>query len=289
MPEIAALVVVLRIPVVGQFHLRVLIARVQVLNHGLRMDSFWNRNDNAYAFQPDGQGLQDIRAITLDLDDTLWAIGPVIRRAEQCLHDWYAEHYPRIVEQFDIPSMRALRDEVIAEYPGRNHDLTFIRCAVIEKLGAAAGYSDFPIDTAFAVFDDARNDVELFDDVRPALEALGRRYRLIALTNGNADLGKIGIDAWFDDCVSARSAGAAKPAAQIFHAAVAAAGVDPGQTLHVGDDPHLDVDGARKAGLRAIWVNRDDKPWPDALSAPDGEVSDLLALDRWLTDVAGRH
>ena len=43
-----------------------------------------------------------IRTITLDLDDTLWEIHPVIRRAEKRLYEWLGERYPRITEMFDI-------------------------------------------------------------------------------------------------------------------------------------------------------------------------------------------
>ncbi len=49
--------------------------------------------------------MQGIRTITLDLDDTLWAIGPVIRRAERELSAWLAENYPRIPEMFDTDAV----------------------------------------------------------------------------------------------------------------------------------------------------------------------------------------
>ena len=163
------------------------------------MDSFRIRNDNGYLFGLNGQDVRDIRAITLDLDDTLWEIAPVIMRAEQRLYEWYVEHYPRVVEKFDAADMFELRNDVVAGNKDKLHDLTFIRYAVIEQLGTAAGYDNFPVDEAFAVFDDARNDLELFHDVRPALESLGQRYRLIAVTNGNANLDKIGIADLFDD------------------------------------------------------------------------------------------
>ena len=51
--------------------------------------------------------MQNIRTITLDLDDTLWAIGPVIARAERRLQDWLSANYPRVPECFS-------RDEIFA-------------------------------------------------------------------------------------------------------------------------------------------------------------------------------
>lgn len=231
--------------------------------------------------------MQNIRAITLDLDDTLWEIGPVIQRAEQALYAWYLEHYPRIVETFEIADIFELRNDVVAEHRDKLHDLTFIRCAVIERVASEAGYSNFPVDDAFAVFDDARNDLELFHDVRPALESLRRRCRLVAVTNGNADLDKIGIAELFDDFVSARMAGAAKPSPKIFSAAIEAGGASPADTLHVGDDPHVDVHGARGAGMRAVWINRNGRRWPESLDEPEATIADLFELDRML-DGAGR-
>lgn len=226
--------------------------------------------------------MRDIRTITLDLDDTLWAIAPVIERAEARLYDWFGVHYPRIVEQFSRTEILELRNDVIDTHRDRLHDLTFLRCAVIEQLGKRAGYSNIPVDEAFAVFDEVRNDLDLYSDVRPALESIGRRFTLIAVTNGNANLDKIGIADLFNGFVSARMAGAAKPATKIFEMAVEAGGASPRETLHVGDDPHTDVDGARDAGLRTAWVNRNGFDWPDQLAAPDATVTDLHELDRLL-------
>ncbi|MFQ5608672.1 MAG: HAD family hydrolase, partial [Woeseiaceae bacterium] len=214
---------------------------------GLRLNSFLNRDHNGLPFMLRRQYVHDIRTITIDLDDTLWEIMPVIVRAEKRLYEWYGENYPRIVEMFSRRDIMALRDEVVSENRAHLHDLTYLRCAVIAKLGKAAGYVNFPVDDAFAVFDDVRNDIELFTDVRPALTSLGQRYTLIAVTNGNANLDKIGISDLFDGFVSARTAGAAKPSREIFDAAVEAGGAAAGQTLHVGDDPHVDVIGAREA------------------------------------------
>ena len=129
------------------------------------------------------------------------------------------------------------------------------------------------------MFEEARNDVELFPEVRPALTALRERYVLIAVTNGNANLGRIGIRDLFDGVVSAAMAGAAKPARAIFDAAVSAGGADADRTLHVGDHPLYDVHGARDAGLRAIWVNRNGDAWPEEYMAPDAEVQHVGEIE----------
>jgi putative hydrolase of the HAD superfamily len=218
----------------------------------------------------------------LDLDDTLWEIAPVIRRAERRLRGWLADHYPRVVELHEPEDIIELRAQVLVEHADRAHDLTFVRCQVLARMGVAAGYGDAFVGEAFAVFDNERNTLELFPEVRLALESLASRYTLVAVTNGNARLDRIGIDDLFDAFVSARSAGAAKPARSIFDAAVEAGGAARHETLHVGDHPEIDIDGARSAGLRTVWVNRNGADWPGSLPRPDGIVRDLDELDRLL-------
>ena len=227
--------------------------------------------------------MKDIRTITVDLDDTLWEIHPVIRRAEARLYEWIDAHYPRITAMFGPEDLRILRKEVLEEFREHTHDLTLVRRMVLTRLGEAAGYGDSHVDAAFEVFDDARNEVTLFPGVRDALRSLSERFVLVAVTNGNANLEKIGIRDLFDDIVSAAKAGAAKPERPIFDAAVRAGGATPEQTLHVGDDPLRDVHGARDAGLRAVWVNRNGDNWPDEYHAPDIEVQHIGQLDALLS------
>jgi putative hydrolase of the HAD superfamily len=83
--------------------------------------------------------------------------------------------------------------------------------------------------------------------------------------------------------VSAREVGASKPQPAIFRAAVEKLGVAPHEVLHVGDDPVLDVGGARAAGLRTAWINRRGEPWPVELGEPpELDLPDLTALADWL-------
>lgn len=227
--------------------------------------------------------MNGIRTITLDLDDTLWAIHPVIRRAEERLYAWIGEHYPRITELYSREEILSLRSEVLSEFRDRSHDLTFLRRTVLTRIGEAAGYDAAYVDDAFAVFDDVRNDVTLFPEARPALVALRERFVLIAVTNGNANLEKIGIRDLFDGVVSAAMAGAAKPDKPIFDMAVAAGGASAEETLHVGDHPLFDVHGARDAGLRAVWVNRNGDEWPDEYHQPDAEVQHIGELHELLS------
>jgi len=216
--------------------------------------------------------VNNIRTITIDLDDTLWEIHPVIRRAERRLYEWLGENYPRITEMYGPEDLSEVRSQVMVEYLDRAHDLTFLRHTVLGRIGVAAGCGTDFIEEAFRVFDEVRNDVELFPEVIPTLEALGERFRIIAVTNGNANLETIGIRHLFDDVITAATAGAAKPALQVFELAVRAGGASKADTLHIGDQPLHDVEGARVAGLRTAWVNRNGAVWPDEYPLPDVEI-----------------
>jgi putative hydrolase of the HAD superfamily len=218
------------------------------------------------------------RVISLDLDDTLWPVAPVIAAAEAALHEWLQERYPRTMHGHNINTMRALRAKIAAQFPEQSHDLTYLRRRALATQFIGAGYAESACDEALEVFLAARNRVEFFDDVRPALERLRSRYRLFALSNGNADLQRCGIGELFDGHVSAIAAGAAKPDARIFSALRDMAGVPAEEILHVGDDPITDVVGARQAGMQTAWLNRDARSWPVALAPPARTIATLAEI-----------
>jgi putative hydrolase of the HAD superfamily len=188
--------------------------------------------------------------------------------------------HPEVVRDHDTESMRALRAAVAAEFPAAAHDVTFLRRKALERQFAAAGHRDATAaERAFEVFYAARNRVVFYPDALPALERLRRRYRLFALSNGNADLERCGIGGLFEGHVTARSAGAAKPDPRIFAELLRLAVAGPEDVVHVGDDPRADVVGARDSGLGAVWVNRTARDWPAAFAAPPRIVTSLAQLD----------
>lgn len=201
-----------------------------------------------------------LRAITLDLDDTLWPVWPAIQRAEVLLHAWLADRAPATAARFDIAALRGLRDQVARDHPARGHDLSWLRLASIEQALAAAGDDTALAPAAFEIFLEARHRVELFAEVEQALATLARHYPLLALTNGNADLHRIGLGRHFVGGISARELGVGKPDARIFQAACERLGCAPHEVLHVGDDWRLDVEGGHAAGLHTVWLRRPGHP-----------------------------
>jgi FMN hydrolase / 5-amino-6-(5-phospho-D-ribitylamino)uracil phosphatase len=227
------------------------------------------------------------RAVSLDLDNTLWDTPPVLVRAEAVLRRWLEAELPALAERYDPAALTALRLEVLAGEPTRAHDLSWIRTEALRRAARTTGYEQAHADRAFEVFLAARNDIEPYDEVRPALARLAGRLPLYAVTNGNACVRRVGLGEHFAGAIDPVRAGAAKPDPRIFAELVRIAGVPPATILHVGDDPEADVEGARLAGLVSIWMNRTGARWAAPFPAPDHEVADLDELAALVEDMLG--
>lgn len=208
-----------------------------------------------------------IKAISFDLDDTLWPIRPTIVRAEKALHDWLVVHAPMTAAMFSSPEALAdirnyMMTELVKKKPELKYDLSAVRRESIRLAMYRAKENPLMAEAAFDVFFAERNKVNLFDDALPVLQRLSQKYTLVSLSNGNADLQLTGIAPYFKAAITARAMGMGKPDARIFQAAAQAADVQPHEVLHVGDDMALDVLGALNAGMQAAWVNRGDHLWP---------------------------
>ena len=219
-----------------------------------------------------------IKAISFDLDDTLWPISPTIESAEKVLHQWMANYAPMAAALFSSPSaLHEIRNHMAASRPDLKNDLSAVRRESIRLALYRAGENPLLAEQAFEVFFAERQRVTLFDDVRPSLQFLADRFPLVAVSNGNSDLGLIGVGSYFRANISAREFGVGKPDPRIFHAAAGAVDLTPGSVLHVGDDATLDALGALNAGMQAAWVNRLDHRWPHALE-PHLMLTDLTQL-----------
>jgi len=224
-----------------------------------------------------------ILALTLDLDDTLWPVLPALERADLAVDAWLQQHYPDVARAWPIAAMRALRAQVAAERLDLAHDFTTQRQLTLQHVFASCGIAAAPVDALWEIYFAARNSVELYPDSLPALKRITARWPLASLTNGNADLQRIGIHTHFAHHICSRDSGMAKPDPRIFLAAAERLGVAPAQILHVGDDPVMDVAGARDAGLRTAWINRSGESWPTELGTPpELDLRDMSALADWL-------
>ena len=130
-----------------------------------------------------------------------------------------------------------------------------------ERVGVLDKFRDFP--RYFRdVFDSFETDTvwELYPETLPVLEALSQQTKLAMISNFDSRLYKVlhalGLDGMFSSVTISTAVGAAKPSSAVFDAALKREGVSPANALHVGDHQRQDYQGARRAGLQALWLHR---------------------------------
>lgn len=222
-----------------------------------------------------------IKAVLFDLDDTLWAIEPVLHLAESRLYEWLQQHAPGVAAQHTIDSLRQRRQTLAQSDPRYKINLWALRHAALTQALMECGEDTALADPAMELFTTGRNAVTPFDDVVPMLRQLKPHLKLGTVSNGFADLARIGLAEHFEISIAAHRFGTAKPDPAIFHAACAALEVAPAQAVYVGDDLTLDVLGAQQAGLHAVWMNRCKRELPGHIR-PDAVCADLSELADWL-------
>jgi len=120
-----------------------------------------------------------------------------------------------------------------------------------------------------------------FPESRAVVEGLRPAYEVALLSNADDDfllpcLERNGLA--FETVVSSESARIYKPHEGIFHRLAAELRLEPREIMYVGDSHFADVLGAKHAGLRVAWLNREGRPLPEAVPPPDFEVRSLSEL-----------
>lgn len=242
-----------------------------------------------------------IKVVTFDLDNTLWDVEPALLRAEEAQRQWLLAHRPGAIDNISHDELWNLKKRVWKAHPELAHNVSGMRQLFLQELQRAAGFDETTARDgarlAFEVFLGERQKVELYSKALEVLEILAGRFRLGALTNGNADIYKTDAGEYFDFAFLAEDIGASKPAPDMFHAALSTAGVEAREVLHVGDNPEHDVLGALRVGMHAIWLNAEGAPWSSAYSSEGhvphgtikaiGELPGAVAeLERQLSEAA---
>jgi putative hydrolase of the HAD superfamily len=162
--------------------------------------------------------------------------------------------------------------------PDLRHDVTALRKDSLHVMAQTCGYDDRLVERAFDVFLEARHRITLYDDVEPALRRLrAAGYCLGTLTNGNADVQRLGLGHLFDFSLTAASVGKAKPHPRMFEEACRRAQVTAAELAHIGDEAGTDLAGAQNAGVTVIWMNRQGLP-ADPDVAHHAEIRDMTQL-----------
>jgi len=103
--------------------------------------------------------------------------------------------------------------------------------------------------------------VEAFPETEEVLEYLKGRYRLAVISNASSELPRyaikrLGLESYFEVIVLSRDIGIRKPSPEIFKFTLQKLRLSSSQAVHVGDSMEKDVLGAKRAGMKAVWINR---------------------------------
>ena len=144
---------------------------------------------------------------------------------------------------------------------------------LLRRLGVVADAAPY-VDLFFQV----TTKVELYPEALEVLKALGPVRSAIV---SNADHEHVA--AWkfkwpVQFVLISEAVQAYKPDPLVFRRALQQLGLEPHEVLHVGDSDIDDVGGAKAAGLRVAWLNRNGRPRRPQVPAPDYEIRDLTEL-----------
>lgn len=202
--------------------------------------------------------LNKIKALTFDLDDTLYDNRPVIENLEIKLREWLCVAHPVSGTQ-SVDWWSDLKQELVFASPLLAQDVSHWRFCQIKQGLMRLGYQEVDADNAakeaMVVTRQLRNQIVIPSMTFDVLGELAQRLPLIGITNGNVDPQAIGLEKYFNSVLFAQKDGAAKPHADLFIKASQLLKVPLAHTLHVGDSLNADVKGALTAGAMACWYN----------------------------------
>lgn len=231
--------------------------------------------------------MKEIRALTFDLDNTLWETDVSILRAEDAM----ARHLRTLtptewMAEFTLDTFQAVRKEVVKERPQIAHNLTTIRKETLkrwfENRGATDAVAEDLANEGFQVFYEERQNVTPYPGTVETLKQLSEAFKLAAITNGNADLMAMQVGKYFQFSLQSQHFPEPKPAPFMFEEALKRLKVDPHECMHVGDDIEHDVMGAREVGMKTVWFNMHSHS-PEGDTLADYVITDLRELLHLLT------
>lgn len=202
--------------------------------------------------------INTIKAMTFDLDDTLYNNDPVIRNAEAALQAHIRQYHPKTAA-LTPNHWQQFRRNAIAANPAYASDMGQLRLATLQ----AALVSDIDkadsntlneaVQACFDCYYSARSNFELSPHVHDILSLLSKNMTLVGITNGNVNPDKIGLSPYFDVILHASTARPMKPSRVMFDEAASIIGEPPKHILHVGDNTIKDVYAAINAGFQSAW------------------------------------
>lgn len=231
--------------------------------------------------------LSALTTISFDGDGTLWDFEKVMRHSLQYALDELRCRVPGDgPERLSIEEMIRIRNVVAEGLKGKVTNLERIRFHAFQRTLAHIGVRDDALAHHLnEVYLRHRfEDIELYDDVLPALDALADRFRIGLLSNGNSYPDRCGLAGRFRFVVFSQDYGFEKPDRRIFEVTLEQAKCSSTALLHVGDSLATDICGAKNAGVASVWLNRTGSK-NEAGVEPDVAIATLRELVGVLGDV----
>ena len=233
--------------------------------------------------------MAEIKLITFDLDNTLWSVEEIIIKAESDMRNWMKTNAPESLSFYSAEYLPKIRQDVIDHHPNKRFDLSFLRLEtlyhVMLKTGLDKNRAREKATRAFEIFFEGRNKVAFFPGALPLLEELQDSYKIFALTNGNANIVKIGLDKYMDGAISAADVNAGKPDPAMFELLLERTGFEASDAVHIGDNLVDDIEGATRAGFHSIWVNLQSQKIDSATAQPTEIVENLSEIPRAIQSI----
>lgn len=231
--------------------------------------------------------LPAVKAMSFDLDDTLYHNQPVIERTEAKLVEYLQNKHPEC-SKADFAFWQQTKKRAIKANPTLKLDFTLMRRGSLHyglsQCGIKESKLHHAVEEAFDEFYRLRSDFKVAPHIIKTLETLSNKIPLVAITNGNVNVDQIGIGHCFCHRFHGGIKQTLKPHRAMFDLTVQALNMSPQQILHIGDDFTNDVMGATRAGFKTAWYaeGRPMQLQNEAISLlPDiqfNHLSDLVRL-----------
>jgi HAD superfamily hydrolase (TIGR01549 family) len=210
--------------------------------------------------------LTPFKAISFDLDDTLYSNGPIMRTTEERMIEYFSVSLAQFSDvngqqiSFSYHYWSSFRQQALNNTPALVHDVAALRLVSytlgMQALGMPLAEAQSKAHAALTYFTCERSAFSLPESTHDFLQKLAEKIPLVAITNGNVDVEAIGIKKYFSSIYHAGKGIKQKPDSQMFDLACQKLNISTAQLLHVGDCGRADIAGAIKAGCQAAWLPR---------------------------------
>ncbi|XP_027709584.1 N-acylneuraminate-9-phosphatase isoform X1 [Vombatus ursinus] len=240
-------------------------------------------------------GLNRVRAVFLDLDNTLIDTAEASRRAMLEVIKLLKSKY-----QYKEGEAHVISEKVQVKfsqecYRESKMSITDLRIShweeAFQETRAETASQELAKECYFLWKSTRLQHMTLSEDVKNMLTELRKEVPLLLLTNGDTQTQREKIEAcacqpYFDAIVVGGEQEEEKPAPSIFYYCCDLLGVQPGDCVMVGDTLETDIQGGLNAGLKAtVWINKNRIVPQKQSPVPHYVVSSVLELRAILQNI----